>query len=305
MLALSTTLLALQLGAASPAAPAKPATPAPQPAPVVRELLRATALVEPTITDDARKGALAELRRTLKATAGQDAPAPTALVAHAWKILDLAPDHEEAHALTVRALIEARVGHADSTLAAALEARAARFVARAPFSSRGHELLAEVRLAHGDEEGQLRALAACGDACRPRLLAAARAWQRERCSAGGLADNVVLRMDGVFIADVNDLEFVELDPLGATSDPPGTACFASLTPEAAARLATLTAGSSARTPTTLLVLTGIVHAGEAALVAPPDPRALRLPQAACARICVAPEPRPLPSEVTLSAKSKR
>lgn len=283
-------------------------SPAPAPAGAAAELLRAVDELERRGKDDAQRAFLVEARQALRA-ASADRPLPPAELARlAEGIGDHQPDNELVHLAAVQALLEASSATgAPASLPGRTRARAGAFVERNPTSVKGHDLLATVLLAQGDEEGQLRALFACGPGCRARFLEAVRVWQRPRCSGEGVARGLTLRMGKHILAVAEDVVFLEPVPtIPATPatfreperpEVPGL-CLVQLDDDAAARFAARTAGLSPATAETLIVLNGLMLVSDERLGGAVTRGLVKAPVVVCDRLCLAPRPRALPAGIT-------
>jgi hypothetical protein len=311
---------AVALAGAAPAA-ATPAVPAP-PSPAALELLRAVEELERRTKDEGERAVLARAKKALRPTTTTSAkkkdaaaeppprpPTPTELVSFAEEIGALAPDHEPVHLAVVQSLLlTAAAGDAPAGLAPRIRARAEGFVDRNPTSTRGRDLLATALLQQGDEEGHLRALAACGEGCRARFAEAMRTWQRVRCTGEGVARGLTLRIGKDILAISEDVLYLEPPPPRPPPPPPrpGPApaspaaepapeiCGLRLNGPAALRLASKTDRASPETPTTLIVLEGIMLVADTRLTEPNPSGLVAAPAVVCERLCRDPLPRALP-----------
>jgi hypothetical protein len=285
-------------------APAAPAPPAAAPAPVVvaptapqpwTDLLKALDEVDRNQKDDKQRAALAKIRKTLRA-GSVDKPVPARdLVDIAEDLASRLPDSETVHLVTTGVLLQ-QVASVDDAPAvrARMRARAEGFVQRNPASTKAQDLLATVLMADGDEEGQLRALAACGDACKARFADAVKVWKRPRCTDDGIARGLILRVGKDVVAQAEDVDFLE--PGSPPPAPPQT-CTIQLRGDASQRLATRTADASAAQPVTLIVLHGVMLVDDPQLLAPVTGGVVRVPDVTCARLCKKPLPRALPENL--------
>lgn len=284
------------------------ASPTPAPTGAAAELLRAVDEIERRAKDDPQRAFLLEARQALRTSAADHPLPPAELARLAEGLADLQPDNELVHLAAVQALLEASSATgAPASLAGRTRARAAAFVARNPTSVKGQDLLATVLLAQGDEEGQLRALFACGTGCRARFLEAVRIWQRPRCSGEGVARGLTLRMGKHILAVAEDVVFLEPVPTVAATpatfreperpEVPGL-CLVQLDDDAAVRFAARTAGLSPATAETLIVLNGLMLVSDERLTGPVTRGLVKAPVVACDSLCLAPRPRALPAGVT-------
>lgn len=268
------------------------ATPAPAPPGVAGLLLVVDELerLAPTEEDKAR---LAKPRKALRAATPEKPLPPGELARIAEELVALGPDLELVHTQALRVLLETMSRTEDSlALQQRIHTRAASFVARNPTSVPGHQLYADVLGATGDEEGQLRALAACGEGCHDRFVDSARRWMRLRCSENGVASGLVLRIGSEVIARAEDVEFLE--PIAASNEAPAR-CVLQLVNAAKSRLRQRTASASMTRPETLIVLHGVLLVVDVPVDQTSSSGPLLLPPVVCDRLCKTPRPRALPS----------
>lgn len=309
----------LTTSAASPAA-------AP-PSAATADLIRAVDDLERRSRDEAARSTLARAREVLRkstierpqapsaapstpppaAPADPPPPSPADVARAAEAVADIAPDNPFVHRAALQVLLEAvERGATDPGLRQRLRARALAFVERNAAEASGHDVLATVLLAQGDEEGQLRVLLACGPGCRGRFLEAARVWQRPRCTGDGVARGLTLRMGKDILGEQRDVLFLE--PVPAVPASPATAeipaaCLLQLDAGASARLASRTAGLTRDAREALIVQDGLMLVSDALLDEPVVAGRIQAPAAVCERLCRAPLPRPLPAGISLEGQA--
>lgn len=252
--------------------------------------------------DEATRAKIAAARAALK----DPAATPASVTAAAEQLAALQPDVESVHVVVLDALI-ALAGREDVALRQRIRVRAMEFVERNPTVTAGHLALAAALAAQGDEEGQLRALAACGERCRALFLSAAQRWQRVRCvgSGSGIASGLQLRYGAQVLADADHVAFLEpiagVPAVAGTHSTPAVAekpaqCLVQLKPRQSARLAQVPSTDT----TGLFILNGIALVSDA-LTLGAAPGSVLGPPVVCERLCKNPMPRPLPPGVSTPA----